>query len=197
VRDAAVRSRRMDLRRLRVGEWIVGASGLVLLVSLFLKWYGIGQGAAVGPVADLDAYASAWDSFTILDVLLALGALAAIAVVIVTSLHSTPALPLAMQSLLTLVGFILLVLVVFRLIDPPDVQFVEGGGGRQDVTELTRGVGAWLGLIGTLGITAGSLVAIRDERLSPAGRHTDLSGVPVAGPREIEKLPAPRPGAGA
>ena len=30
---------RMDLRRLRAGEWIAGVSGVVLLVSLFLPWY--------------------------------------------------------------------------------------------------------------------------------------------------------------
>ena len=188
----------MDLRRLRAGEWIVGVSGLALLVALFLPWYEIAEGIVFGPPNRLDARASAWDAFTILDVLLALGALAAIAVVIVTATHATPAVPLAMQSLLTLSSLVLLVLVVFRLIDPPDVSFVDGSGGlvRVQVEEVSRAVGAWLGLAGTLGIAAGAMIAIRDERRSPAGRHTDLSGVPVTQPREIEQLPAPRPEAG-
>ena len=30
----------MDLRRLRAGEILLAVSGLVLLVSLFLPWYG-------------------------------------------------------------------------------------------------------------------------------------------------------------
>jgi hypothetical protein len=34
---------------------------------------------------------------------------------------------------------------------------------------------------------------MRDERRTPPGEHTDLTGVPVAGPPEIETLPAPRP----
>ena len=83
-------SRRVDLRRLREGDWIIGGSGLVLLIALFLPWYEPG--------------ASAWEAFTILDVLLAAGALAAIAVAIVAAAHATPAVPLTMESLVTLLS---------------------------------------------------------------------------------------------
>jgi hypothetical protein len=189
----------MDFRRLRVGEWVVGASGLLLLVALFLPWYELGQGIVVGPPAVLDAHASAWDAFSILDVLLAIGALAAIAVVFVTAAHATPAVPLALESLVALLGLLLLLLVVFRLADPPDISFLESTAGaatRERVDEIDRAAGAWLGLLGALGIFAGGMVAMRDERRSRAGRHTDLSGRPVASPREVETLPAPRPEAG-
>jgi hypothetical protein len=64
------------------------------------------------------------------------------------------------------------------------------------VQDIDRAAGAWLGLAGVAGIVVGGLVAMRDERRSPAGRHTDLSGVPVEEPREVETLPAPRPEAG-
>jgi hypothetical protein len=188
----------MDLRRLRAGEWIVGASGLLLLVALFLPWYELGQGIVFGPPDVLDARASAWDAFTVLDVLLALGALMAIAVVVVTAAYATPAVPLAMQSLLTLFATLLVVLVIFRLADPPDVSFLESTGPstREHVKDIDRAAGAWLALVGVLGMVAGALLAMRDERRSPQGRHTDLSGVPVSSPREIETLPAPRPEGG-
>ncbi len=189
----------MDLRRLRIGEWITGGAGLLLLVALFLPWYEIGGGIVSGPPDELDAHASAWDAFTILDVLLALGALAAIAVIVVTAVQATPAVPLALQSLLTILAALLLVLLLFRLADPPDVTFLEssdGPGARSDVTDINRGTGAWLGLVAMLGIFAGALIALRDERRAPAGRHTDLTGIPVDSPREIETLPAPRPEAG-
>jgi hypothetical protein len=189
----------MDLRRLRVGEWVMGASGLVLLVALFLPWYELGEGIVVGPPEALDAHASAWDAFAILDVLLALGALAAIAVVVVTAAEATPAVPLATESLVTLFALLLLVLVVFRLADPPDVSFLESTSSpaaREHIKEIDRGTGGWLGLIGVAGIFAGGLIAVRDERRSPAGRHTDLSGAPMGEPREVERLPAPRPEAG-
>jgi hypothetical protein len=160
----------MDLRRLRVGEWIVGACGVLMLVALFAPWYG-------------NPSSSAWEAFTILDVILALVALAALSVPLVTATHRVPAVPLALESLTALFGSIGVVLVLIRVLNLPDDLH-----GRE--------WGLWLGLVAALGIVAGSLVAMRDERRSPGGRHTDLSGVPVSSPREIESLPAPRPEAG-
>jgi hypothetical protein len=186
----------MDFRRLRLGEWVMGAAGLLLFVALFLPWYELGEGIVVGPPDELDAHASAWDAFTVLDLLLAIGAIAAIAVVIVTAAHATPAVPLALESLVALFALVLLVLVVFRLADPPDVSFLETAGApgtREHIEDLDRATGAWLGLAGVLGIFVGGLLAMRNERRSAADHPTDLSGAPTASPREIETLPAPRP----
>ena len=160
----------MDLRRLRVGEWIVGACGLLLLVALFLPWYS-------------EPSSTAWEAFTVLDVILALLALEAISVPIVTATHRVPALPLAVESLTALFGLLALVLVLIRLLNLP---------GDAD----GRDIGLWLALAATLGITAGAIVGMRDERLSPQGRHTDVSGAPVSSQPDIEQLPAPRPGTG-
>jgi hypothetical protein len=160
----------MDLRRLRVGEYIVGACGLLLLVALFLPWYGPGS-------------ATAWESFSILDVILTLLALAAISVPIVTAAHRVPAMPLAVESLTTLFGMLGLVLVLIRVLNLPG----EAHG---------REIGLWLGFVATIGIAAGGLIGMRDERRSPDGRHTDVSGVPVTSQPEVETLPAPGPGTG-
>lgn len=160
----------MDLRRLRVGEWIVGACGLLLLVALFLPWYG-------------EPSSTAWEAFTFLDVILALLALVAISAPIVTATHRVPAVPLALESLAALFGLVALVLVLIRLLNLP---------GELDGREI----GVWLALAAVLGITAGALVGMRDERLSPRGRHTDLTGVPVSSQPDIEQLPAPRPETG-
>jgi hypothetical protein len=169
----------MDLRRLRVGEWVAGTSGLVLLVALFLPWYGEPAGLTPGTSPTL----TGWEAFAVLDVILAVIALAAISVPIVTATHRVPAVPLAVESLTTLGGLLGLVLVVVRVLN------LSGDAhGRE--------WGLWLALAAAVGIVAGCLVAMRDERRSPAGRHTDLSGVPVSSPREIERLPAPRPEAG-
>lgn len=183
----------MDLRRLRVGEWIVGACGLLLLIALFLPWYAdtepVGAYFHKDEVAGWTAYAmvpatlTAWEAFTVLDLILALLALAAISVPIVTATHRVPALPLAIESLTALFGMLGVVLVLIRLLNLPGDAY-------------GRDIGLWLGLAATLGITAGALIGMRDERRSPQGRHTDLSGVPVSSQPDIEKLPAPRPGTG-
>jgi uncharacterized membrane protein HdeD (DUF308 family) len=158
----------MDLRRLRVGEWVTGASGLALLVALFLPWY---------------EHLSAWEAFSVLDLILALLALAALSVPIVTAAHRAPALPLAFESLTALFGILCLLLVLIRALNLPG-----DAHGRE--------WGLWFALAAVLGIVAGALIAMRDERRSPAGRHTDLSGVPMDSPREIDTIQAPRPEAG-
>jgi hypothetical protein len=162
----------MDLRRLRAGEWIAGLSGLVLLVALFLPWYGGDAGTRTG-----------WQSLGALDVVLALVALAALAIPVVTAIERVPAVPLALQSLTTLVGLLAVLLVLIRVLNMPD-----WATGRE--------WGLWVALAATIGVVVGALIAMRDERLTRGDRHTDLTGVPVAAQREIETLSAPRPEGG-
>jgi hypothetical protein len=171
--DAALRCRAMDLRRLRAGEWITAASGLALLVSLFLPWYGAAEAAASG-----------WESLAVLDIVLALIAALAVGLLAITATQAQPAVPIAFTVLVTFAGALAVLLVLIRVLDLPD-----GLAGRE--------WGLWLGLAAALGITAGSLVAMRDERPSPPGRHTDLSGRPAPPPPDVEVIPAPRPESGA
>jgi hypothetical protein len=162
----------MDLRRLRAGEWVAGISGVVLLVALFLPWYGDDAGSRTG-----------WQSLGALDVVLALVALSALAIPVVTAFQRVPAVSLAHQSLTSLAGWVALVLVLIRVLNKPD-----WASGRE--------WGLWVALAATAGVAAGCLLAMRDERLTRAGRHTDLTGVPVAQQLEVETLTPPRPEAG-
>ena len=108
-----------------------------------------------------------------LDVILALLALAAISVPVVTAAQRVPALPLAVESLTALFGLLAVILVLIRVLNLPG----EAHG---------REIGLWLGLVATLGIFAGGLVGMRDERRPPPGRHVDPSGMPVSSQPEIE-----------
>jgi hypothetical protein len=159
----------MDLRRLRAGEWITAASGAALLASLFLPWYAGGSESATG-----------WESLAVLDVLLALIASAAVGLLVITASQRVPAVPIALSVFVTLAGSLAVILVLVRATALPD-----GADGREWAL--------WLALAGALGIVAGGLVAMRDERPSRPDRPTDTSGRPVAGPPEIETIPAPRP----
>jgi hypothetical protein len=164
----------MDLRRLRPAEWMIGGWGLLLLVALFVPWYGAG-GAEGGwtmyaPLAS-GGNATGWESLGVLDVVLAAIALAAIAVPFVAGAYRVPAVPLALESLLALVALVGSLLVLFRLIDLPD-----WAGDRE--------LGVWAALVATVGIFGSCLVAMRDERM------------PFGSRPEIETLPAPRAEAG-
>jgi hypothetical protein len=162
----------MDLRRLRAGEWIAGISGLVLLVALFLPWYADDAGSRTG-----------WESLGALDVVLAVVALSALAIPVVTAFHRVPAVPLAHQSLTALVGLLAVVLVLIRVLNMPDWA-------------VSREWGLWVAFAAAVGVVAGGLLAMRDERLTRGNRHTDLTGVPVARQREVEMHSPPRPEAG-
>jgi hypothetical protein len=162
----------MDLRRLRVGEGVLALSGAALLVSLFLPWYERG-----------DTTVSGWESCTVIDILLAAIAIFALVAVLAAATQPTTAVSISFESLSVLFGLLASVLALIRVLDVPDF----GGAG------WSTAVGAYVGLAGAVGIFAGALVAIRDERISPPDRHTDMTGRPVPAPPEIEAVPPPRP----
>jgi hypothetical protein len=159
----------MDLRRLRAGEWIAALSGTALLVALFLPWYELDGGRA----------ASAWEALAAVDIVLAVIAVAAVALLLVTAGQRVPAVPIALDALIALGGLAAAVLVIVRALNLPD-----GIAGREWAL--------WLGLAASLGVLAGGALAIRDERLSPPGRHTDLTGRPGPPPSPVETISAPR-----
>jgi hypothetical protein len=167
-RAAGYAAQPMDLRRLRIGEWITAGSGICLLVSLFLPWYGSSSAPDT----------SGWQSLALLDIVLALIAATAVALLVVTAAQRLPAVPLTLNTFVALAGLLAVVLVLVRLADLP---------GDADAREW----GLWIGLAGALGIAAGALVAMRDERPARPGRHTDLSGRPAPSPPELEAIPAP------
>ncbi len=165
----------MDLRRLRAGEWIAAVSGALLVVSLFLPWY---TGAGIE--------ASAFEAYTVLDVLLLLVGLLGIGLLVVTAVQRTAAVGVACDTLLTIVAGLVVVLAAIRAANLPDDLAAAGAG---------RGAFLWIGLAAALGVLAGALIAMRDERLSKPGKPTDATGAPIDAPPEIETLPAPPRGA--
>jgi hypothetical protein len=161
----------MDLRRLRAGEWIAAVCGVALLVSLWLPWYS----ASSGDGSSL----SGWQSLAVLDVLLALVAATAVGLLIVTAGQSVPAVPIGFSVLVTLAGMLGVVLVLIRVLSVPEAAD-------------DRDWALWLALASSIGVATGGLMAMRDERLSPPGRHTDATGRPTPPPPETETFPAPR-----
>jgi hypothetical protein len=156
-------------RRLRIGEWVTGIAGVALLGVMFLDWYEAG-----------DSGASAWEAFSVLDVLLLIAALMAVAVAAMAAAHDTPAVSLATASLLLPFGFVVTIVVLVRLLSPPDIGWT--GPGAAPDTELA--IGAWLGLASILAVTGGALASMRDERF-PRGARIEVP---------VETLPPPEGG---
>jgi hypothetical protein len=164
----------VDLRRLRLQEWVAGALGVALLVSLFLAWYAAGSHGV-----------NAWEAFGALDVLLAIVGLMAIGIAVTTAFGRAQAVPVAIGSLLVLVGIVASVWLLIRVAAPPDVQAPHGPRVTGYSPGVDRQGGLWLGLIGCLGSTLAALWSIRDDRFPRA--VVDAARV------EIPRLPAPPP----
>ena len=135
----------MDLRRLRLGEWLAGGFGAALLAVMFADWYG-------SPARD------AWQAFGVLDVVLALTGLMAIALAVLTAMHRSQAVPMALGALLLLLGLVASVWLVVRVLDPP------GSAGARES-------GLWLGLAACVGATAAGLMSLRDDSFPRAVRE--------------------------
>ena len=119
------------MRRLEIGPLIVAVGSLVLLVSLFLNWYG-----------DL----SAWGVFELTDVLLA--ALALTALVAALGLIA-PELAWLDRRWLLIAVFASVVLVIAQILSPP-----PAAAGADPQT------GAWIGFAASLVMLAGAVLSL-------------------------------------
>ena len=138
----------MDFRRVRTWEWLTGAAGIALLVSLFLPWY-----SAAG------AHVTGWQAFTVIDLILALAGACAIALPVVTAMQRTAAVPQALASTIVWVLAAAAVLAVVRLLDIPDVG-----------EAAARAAGVWIGAIAAAAALVFDIASIRDARFPEAMR---------------------------
>jgi hypothetical protein len=150
----------MDTSKLSTGELIAGASGLALIVVLFLPWYGVDVNIA-GFAASGNA--SAWEAFSFIDILLFLVGLVAIAVPVARAADALPE-DIPGSVVLLAAGVVGLVLVLYRVIDVPGTDVNTVGG---DSVDFGRKIGVFLGLIATAGITYGGWRA-NNEAHAPA-----------------------------
>jgi hypothetical protein len=164
-------------RRLDIGPLVLALGAIVVLVGLFLRWYG---------------EFNAWDVFELVDLLLA--ALAVAAIVGAVGLLMPDVDLLGSRALPWLAGA-LVVLVVAQLLDRPPAA-----------VELPLGTGAWLAFAGAVLAAIGTLLSLgrvsfaisiegRDRRRRVAAVDhrppPTETGAPVA--RSSEPLLQPRP----
>ena len=149
----------MDTSRLTTGDIVAGVGGIVLLISLFLPWYGVSVDIAGFSASESG---SGWEALGFIDILLFVIAVAAIAVVVARAAGALPADIPAPVILLGL-GALAVLLVLFRIIDIP----VDGD--MPDEVDLTRKVGIFIALIGAAAITYGGW---RTNTETPTARMT-------------------------
>lgn len=128
------------MRAPRLGELVAFAGGVLIAVSLALRWYET-------PGGSLDA----WQTFGAAVVLLMVSAAAALLLMLATLLERSPAVPVAATVWATVLGLAGAIAAIVRVFERPN-----GASGLCP--------GAWIGLAGALLVLAGAWLAMRDER---------------------------------
>ena len=163
----------VDLRKARNGDWIALVGGVVLIVALFLPWYGQGGETLSG-----------WQELSIIDVLLCLCALFGVAQWFFITQQPTPALPLAVAGLTAWAGVVATILALVRVIDAP----ADGLGLEY---------GAFVALGAAVGLFTGAWRSLGDERIRmPDGRWSRPAGGDLGAGVEVKSLRPPRAGTG-
>ncbi len=163
------------MERLMAGEQIASASAIVLLVSMFLDWFVIGIPDTTGVTFFLDGTGqSAWDSLDYIPIVLVVAIVAALAVAGMRLAGlASHSLRLA-NVLVAALGLVAVLLIAFRIIDPPSVGgSFRGFFGAAVTAERTVQLGIFLGLLGAVGISFGGWLAYVDEG-NVLGHHESL-----------------------
>jgi hypothetical protein len=132
----------METQRLSQGQMISGVAGLVLLISLFLKW----AGSEVPGTESLSAWKLPLATFDVYLLILAFFAMLPAIAELTGSGIEVPFVDAAAAFLLSVIG--LIQLVWFR-IDPGEGVSVK--------------IGFWIALIATIGIVIGSYQAMNED----------------------------------
>jgi len=143
----------MTINKVRGGDVLAGVGGLALLAVMFFPWYRFLEGVYVGTrsVAAGDTSQSAWQAFSVTEVLLVLVAVLGITQLVTTLFDRTPAYPVAATVFTSVFGVVASVVVLIRLINPPGPNFAAD-----------RLWGVWVGTLLVLAITAGAWWSMRE-----------------------------------
>jgi hypothetical protein len=152
----------IEISRLRPGEIISGAGGVLLLVLLFgVPWYGVKS--TVGRTTTI----TGWDALTTLRWLLLVTIVVAVALAYFQATRSAPAIPVTLSVILTALGLLSSLALIYRvLINVP---------GSDSVVDAK--VGAYLGLAVALAILYGGYTSLRREGISPEDAPTEIETI--------------------
>jgi hypothetical protein len=157
----------MDTSRLTPGDISAGVGGIVLLVSLWLKWYSVSvsvQGFSAS------SSATGWQVLSTIDIILFLVSLAAIVLVAAKAAGALPP-DIPVPTVLLALGGLAVLLVLFRIIDTPAPSDLP------DQIDVNRKIGIFIALIGAAGIVYGGW---RSNTESPRARPAAAAPPPAA-----------------
>jgi hypothetical protein len=149
----------MRLDRMRGGDLLAGVGGAVLLVAMFLPWFGkVSPFCTPLPGHACGHNVDAWEAFGFTDVVLFAAALGGLAVAAIAAGSSKTDAAIASASCAAPIAALATLLVLFNVLDPPG--------------SLDTRYGVFIGLGAAAATTYGCWRAIRNDQPSRvAGRQ--------------------------
>lgn len=153
---------RFEVSRLRRGEVIAGAAALLLLVDLFLlPWFDVLNGVTTVRV-------NGWDALAIIRWLILLSGAVGLALTYSQGARRGPALPATLSVIATVLGAVTTLALAWRaLVSNPGIYGLS----------TSAAVGAYLGLVGALALTAGAFASLRKEDRPDPARNAAIETV--------------------
>jgi len=177
------------LDKLSPGEKISGGSAILLFVFMFFDWFGVevsGVGGFSGSVPGEGG--SAWEALEFIPIILVIAIVAALVMAGLRLADSPAEPPVPMSTIVTALGVISVLLILFRIVDPP--TFASFGGVSVDAT---LSVGIFLGLIAAGGIAYGGYSTMREEGITFGDAADRLSSGGSTPPPTSVATPPPPP----
>ncbi len=137
---------------------IAAVSAAALFILMFFGWFGVpdsvdgidtGFAQEFAEAAGVDTSFNAWQAFDIIDLVLLVTIVVAIGAAAMAASGSASSLPVAASAVVTGLGLLSTLLVLYRVISPPD--------------DAGREFWLFLGLIACAGIAAGGWMAMQEE----------------------------------
>ena len=164
----------MDADRLSTGEKIAGVSAVLLFIFMFFDWFTVNFSSGDG-LFSASAGGSAWDVFSWIDLFLLLTVIVAVAVAVIRLSDAIVEPPFSINAAVAILGGLSVLLILFRIIDPPiDTEGLPG-------VDVGRAIGVYLGLLAAAGITYGGYRAMQEEGTSFGDLGDQLSSGRGAG----------------
>jgi hypothetical protein len=175
----------MDLNRLTQGEKIAGISAILLFIFMFFDWYGVTISGG-GESINLGGGGNAWDALDFIPILLLIAIIVTIGIVVIEASDTDIDLPVHGAAIITVVGAISFLLILFRIIDTP--TFASFGGVS---AEGSVKFGIFLSLIAAAGMAFGGWRTMREEEITFGDAADRLSGGSGGGPGDSAPPPPP------
>jgi uncharacterized membrane protein YhaH (DUF805 family) len=141
----------MEVDKLSLGEKIAAVSGVLLFIFMFLDWFSVSVSGGLFSAST----GNAWDWLDVIPIILLIAIVAAVGVAVIRLTDAVFEPAISMNAVVAVLGAISFLLILYRIISPPDSGFSE--------IDVSPAFGIFLGLIAAAGISFGGYRAMQEE----------------------------------